>query len=143
MRTLILVLILAAAIACKKKKVDPAPEPADPAPPCTTKTKWFPGKFGNQTDTFEIVFVKNNCPAEESNTYIIKNFGNVMNAAMHQTIYATSDFTMTSNETERTGTGINTTIRFVDTPTQFYPLIYVRCTAVSSAFGEYQFGRPR
>ena len=61
-------------IACKKK--EPTPEPVH-VPTCDEKqTKKFEGRYtrsGAPNDTLTIAFVKNNCPKENSDQYLVKN----------------------------------------------------------------------
>lgn len=77
MKNTILILAVAFLIGCKKKTVDPIP----PNDQCITGATNFLGKFvlqGGNYDTINIVFVKNNCPTKNSNTYNVYNLGKAL-----------------------------------------------------------------
>lgn len=80
---LILIGMLALAASCKKDDPEPTPPPPPP-PPCTTTDysaivgKWILTSEPPQGGTFQVVFLKNNCPAEGESFFVFKGLGETM-----------------------------------------------------------------
>lgn len=73
-KILILIVLISG---CKKSEVAPEPEPTPITKTCQTGKVLFSGKYKCYTapnDTIEFIFKHNNCPAENSNTYLVDNF---------------------------------------------------------------------
>lgn len=85
---------------CKKK--DPIP---DPTPTCQTGIVLFAGVYQNSSSSskagFTIELLHNNCPTENSNTYVIKGFGEAVKSysAVNQPLFTQSTYTLYSTET--------------------------------------------
>lgn len=85
-------------VACKKKDVKPEPEP-DPVPVCQTGYTLFPGTYTDQNGSkITIVFLNNNCPTKNSNTYRIDGLAAAINANRPGTVYYKNEYTMKSME---------------------------------------------
>ncbi len=120
MRMLILILVLFAS--CKKKEVTPTPVPE----PCKTGDVFFTGKYHNgfgSTDTIYITFQRNNCPTTQSNIYLVKNFAAIANKALGQNTYAAGDYTIVTNEPNRTAVGTDATFSLDDRATNTNTLL--------------------
>jgi hypothetical protein len=101
MRTIIFIAILM--FGCKKKDVGPEPEPVRMPPviqtdTCKVSDAKFAGKYTYNSDTINVVFIKNNCPIEYSNTYEVKNFKQAMAAITPTDVTITGYFTTKSEE---------------------------------------------
>ncbi len=85
---------------CKKKTLTP-----DPIPTCETGKVLFAGVYENISFTskggFTIELLHNNCPTQNSNTYLIKGFSEAVKtySAANQPLFAQSSYTLTSDET--------------------------------------------
>lgn len=77
-----MLLLLTIILACKKKVLKPQLFPDKTKKICVQDSTHFEGKYyttnTSSVDTITIVFIKNNCPTEHSNRYVIKNLSNVM-----------------------------------------------------------------
>lgn len=72
MKKLIVILIFFAS--CKKKEVTPIVE----EPVCQISADKFTGTYVSASnDTVKIIFLHNNCPESNSNTYLVKGIGKV------------------------------------------------------------------
>lgn len=113
MKKLLILLVLIAG--CKKKDTPPTdPEPTSPpatitptiTPTCHTGLVRFTGRYvcerNDKKDTIEFVFRNNNCPVENSNWYVIKNFVNTTNsfAITGEKLSPNMEFEMVSTEQE-------------------------------------------
>ena len=75
MKNIILIAFILLGFACKKKTVTPT---ESVTPPCITSPDQFSGKYTSpNNDTIEIVFLHNNCPKDNFNTYLVKGLGEV------------------------------------------------------------------
>ena len=131
---------------CDKDKNKPVIEEEQPPvlvqPTCVTGKKHFEGKyrstmFQNIIDTIDIVFIKNNCPTENSNTYSIKGLGKALNRVLNPTAtkFPLTAITFTSNELEYRAYGSvpDYTIKISPNPSN-----YTGITMVISNFTENQ-----
>lgn len=100
MKKLIVIALMTMLIACKKKDVTPEPQP-DPVPVCQTGITAFPGTYIDQNASkITIVFLKNNCPTKNSNTYRIDGLAAAINKQRPGAVYEKAEYTMISNEYE-------------------------------------------
>jgi len=75
MKNIILIAIILLGFACKKKTVT-LTEPVTPT--CITSIDQFSGTYTSpNNDTIVIVFLHNNCPKDNFNTYLVKGLGQV------------------------------------------------------------------
>lgn len=101
--------LLIIVVSCKKKETEPTPPPTTV---CETKSKVFEGKYevmNNSKDTIIITFVKNNCPNEGVNTYLVYGLGKAFNNGTSSNIDEGKVYEITSNETNKTAiaTGVD------------------------------------
>ncbi len=75
MKNIILIITILAVFSCKKKEVEPIVTTEQPV--CKTYDPSLVGKYKIQggNDTIIFYFVKNNCPTDSRNIYIIKKLG--------------------------------------------------------------------
>jgi len=90
-------IIAFATTSCKKKTVDPTPPPT-----CQTGLVKFSGSYYLTTNTNQLItidFVNNNCPTENSNTYLVKGLSTILQLYVKagQTIQ-TQDYSVVSDE---------------------------------------------
>lgn len=101
MKKLLIIIILIAG--CKKKDTPPAdPEPTPPVTQsCTTGKTLFTGKYKciiEPGNVIEFVFKHNNCPAENSNTYIVENFAEAVKDLVSVPVSPPNGYEVKSNE---------------------------------------------
>lgn len=91
---------------CKKKTIEPPPPPT-----CQTGMVKFSGTYYLNTSSSQkitIDFVNNNCPTENSNTYLVKGLSQILQLYVKagQTI-TTQDYTVVSDEANSNATTTN------------------------------------
>lgn len=132
----ILILATLSFLACKKKTVTPAPDITPVTPTCQTGAVKFAGFYiyqqGNK-DTIQIVFLSNNCPKANSNTYVVKGLGKALQPMLltGQT-FAIKDYTITSDEVN--GNAVNSDFTFNAHPDPFSGLsiLVISCIKIQN-----------
>jgi len=123
---------------CKKK--DPIVPP--PPPVCETKTTNFVGTFrrgGVGVTTITIEFIKNNCPTEGSNNYVIKGLGESLEPfVVPNKTLTVQDYTFSSSQDDRVGKALSPiTINLVEFRTN--PFGFTLSTSLTSKTFTYNF----
>lgn len=90
---------------CKKKNSTPNVSNAEtttvPTNTCVTLPKLFSGKFSYVYDTITITFLKNNCPINNNNLYLLHNFNSFLNHINLETpkrVLPAMDYTLSTDE---------------------------------------------
>ncbi len=98
MKKIVLILVSVIAFSCKKKDVTPT----QVEPVCETAAIQFEGKYHLNNygyDTIEVVFLHNNCPTKNSNTYLVKGLGKAVQPMLKaNTTFEVKDYEITVDE---------------------------------------------
>lgn len=107
MKKIALIFIVILITSCKKTTITPTPI----EPVCVISTPKLDGKYRldiYNNDTIQVVFLRNNCPVDNSNIYLVKGLGYAVQLGLRQgESFLIKDYEITVDET--TGKGVNGT----------------------------------
>lgn len=108
MKKIIAILAVMIIVSCKKKETTPIVS----EPVCVTSVAKLEGKYRldiYNNDTIEVVFLRNNCPTNNSNVYLVKGLGKAAQAGLKSgETFLIKDYEIIVDET--IGKGINGTL---------------------------------